>query len=57
MDSLDLLYGIVIVVFFAMIIGVVVGTFASLFIASPVAYAVTKRTDKKEAAKAAKEGN
>ena len=31
---------------FAMILGVVIGTFSSLFIASPVAYAIAKRSDK-----------
>jgi len=35
---------------FAMILGVVVGTLASLFIASPVAYAITKRQANKAAA-------
>jgi len=34
---------------FAMILGVVVGTLASLFIASPVAYAITKRQAAKKA--------
>ena len=33
---------------FAMILGVIIGTFASLFIASPVAYAVTKKKDVKK---------
>ena len=33
---------------FAMILGVVIGTCASLFIASPVAYAVSTRKDKKQ---------
>ncbi len=32
---------------FAMILGVVIGTCSSLFIASPVAYAIAKRSDKK----------
>ena len=34
---------------FAMILGVVIGTCASLFIASPVAYWIARRSDKKEA--------
>ncbi len=34
---------------FAMMLGVVFGTFASLFIASPVAYAVSKKENKKHA--------
>ncbi len=33
---------------FAMILGVVIGTCSSLFIASPVAYAIAKRSDKKD---------
>ena len=39
---------------FAMILGVVIGTCSSLFIASPVAYWIARRSDKKEAALAAK---
>ena len=35
---------------FAMILGVVIGTCSSLFIASPVAYWIARRSDKKEAA-------
>ncbi len=35
---------------FAMILGVIIGTFASLFVASPVAYAVSRRQAKKQAA-------
>ena len=35
---------------FAMILGVIVGTCASLFVASPVAYALTRRQTKKNAA-------
>ena len=38
---------------FAMILGVIVGTCSSLFIASPVAYWIARRSDKKEAALAA----
>ena len=37
---------------FAMILGVIVGTCASLFVASPVAYALTRAMDKKKAAQA-----
>lgn len=37
---------------FAMILGVVIGTCSSLFIASPVAYAVSLKTDKKKIATA-----
>ena len=36
---------------FAMILGVIIGTLASLFIASPVAYAITKKFAKKNANK------
>ena len=32
---------------FAMILGVIIGTFSSLFIASPVAYAIAKKSEKK----------
>ena len=39
---------------FAMILGVIIGTCSSLFIASPVAYWIARRSDKKEAALAAK---
>ena len=35
---------------FAMILGVIIGTCSSLFIASPVAYWIARRSDKKEAA-------
>ena len=35
---------------FAMILGVIIGTASSLFIASPVAYWIARRSDKKEAA-------
>ena len=35
---------------FAMILGVIIGTVSSLFIASPVAYWIARRSDKKEAA-------
>ena len=38
---------------FAMILGVIIGTCSSLFIASPVAYWIARRSDKKEAALAA----
>ncbi|MBP5561343.1 MAG: protein translocase subunit SecD [Muribaculaceae bacterium] len=38
---------------FAMILGVIIGTCSSLFIASPVAYAVSLATDKKQKRKAA----
>ena len=34
---------------FAMILGVIIGTLSSLFIASPVAYWIARRSDKKEA--------
>ena len=34
---------------FAMILGVIIGTCASLFVASPVAYALTRRSDSKKA--------
>ena len=33
---------------FAMILGVIIGTCSSLFIASPVAYAIAKRSDNKK---------
>ena len=39
---------------FAMILGVIIGTCSSLFIASPVAYWIARRSDKKEAALANK---
>ena len=39
---------------FAMILGVIIGTCSSLFIASPVAYWIARRSDKKEAALATK---
>jgi len=39
---------------FAMILGVIIGTCSSLFIASPVAYWIARRSDKKEAALASK---
>ena len=39
---------------FAMILGVIVGTCSSLFIASPVAYWIARRSDRKEAALASK---
>ena len=35
---------------FAMILGVIIGTCASLFVASPVAYALTRRQVRKNAA-------
>ncbi len=38
---------------FAMIVGIIIGPFATLFIASPLAYVISKRGDKKSAAKAA----
>ncbi len=40
---------------FAMILGVIIGTCSSLFIASPVAYWIARRSDKKEAALANKQ--
>ena len=39
---------------FAMILGVIIGTCSSLFIASPVAYWIARRSDRKEAALASK---
>ena len=39
---------------FAMILGVIIGTCSSLFIASPVAYWIARRSDRKEAALATK---
>ena len=38
---------------FAMVIGIVIGTFASLFIAAPLAFVISNKQEKKAAAKAA----
>ena len=64
MTSLSTLLVLIVIIFlggetirsftFAMALGVVIGTFSSIFVAAPCAYAILKRLDKKEDVKVAK---